>query len=192
MIFLMDGMLILASASPRRAGILEAAGIPFTVRVADVEEVRGHSEAPEDYVKRLSQAKARAVRLHPTETVLGADTIVLIRDDKGVPALLEKPADASEARRMLALLSGRAHQVITAICLLRGREMICEAETTTVHFLPLTSGDIDEYVASGEPFGKAGGYAIQGLAGKYIHRVEGCYFNVVGLPISRVWRHWKN
>ncbi|MBK5293370.1 MAG: septum formation inhibitor Maf [Acidobacteriia bacterium] len=187
----MDSKLILASASPRRAEILAAVGIPFIVRVAEVEEVRRQDEAPEDYVKRLSQAKAEAVRTEPGETVLGADTIVVVPGETGQADVLEKPADASDAKRMLALLSGRAHQVITGICLLRGERVICDVETTTVHFLALDESEIDAYVASGEAAGKAGGYAIQGLAGKYIHRVEGCYFNVVGLPVSRVWRHMK-
>jgi septum formation protein len=177
-------MLVLASQSPRRAEILRQAGIPFTVRVADVDETPLPGEQPVDYVRRLAEAKARAVPATAEVTVLGADTTVVIDGE-----MLAKPAGAADARRMLGLLSGRRHEVITGVCLKRGAQVSCDHAVTAVWFARLTDREIAEYVASGEPMDKAGAYAIQGLASKFIPRIEGCYFNVVGLPISLVWRH---
>jgi septum formation protein len=179
-------MLILASQSPRRREILETAGIPFVVRTAGVEEVRGPDEEPYGYVRRLARAKALAVEIATRDVVLGADTVVVADHH-----ILEKPADAPDAHRMLRLLSGRSHQVITGICLRSGSRLIEDAATTLVHFGALSEAEIDEYVSSGEPMDKAGAYAIQGLASKFIDRVEGCYFNVVGLPVALFYRHWK-
>lgn len=179
-------MLVLASASPRRASVLGAAGIPFTVRVSPVEEARLPGETPRDYVCRLARAKAESVQRNPGEIVLGADTIVVI-DGR----ILVKPSDAAEASAMLHLLGGRTHQVLTGICLASDRETIVDCEVTQVSFLPLSGEEIRDYVASGEPAGKAGAYAIQGLASRFIDRIEGCYFNVVGLPVSNVWRHLR-
>ncbi len=177
--------IILASASPRRAEILRTAGIPFTVEVTPVDETRLPAESAEAYVRRLAQLKGEACST--PGIVLAADTTVRIDSE-----ILEKPADPADAARMLRLLSGRTHDVLTGICLRRGREVIVDHETTRVRFVPLTEEDVQKYVSSGEPMGKAGAYAIQGLASKYIDRIEGCYFNVVGLPVALVWRHLKS
>jgi septum formation protein len=178
-------MLVLASQSPRRAEILRQAGIPFIVRAAAVDETARAHETPENYVRRLAEAKALAVPAAPEEAVLGADTTVVIDHE-----MLAKPADAADARRMLAMLSGRRHEVLTGICLKRGKERICDHAVTAVWFAPLSARQIDDYVASGEPMDKAGAYAVQGAASKFIPRIEGCYFNVVGLPIALVYRHY--
>ncbi len=175
-------MLVLASASPRRREILNSAGIPCSVRPAEVDESRLAGETPGDYVRRLAEAKARAVQ-QPGETVLGADTVVVI-DGR----ILGKPRDAADAARMLRLLSGRVHDVITGVCLLRGEECQNVSETTKVRFRELSDSEIDSYVLTDEPLDKAGAYGIQGVASKFVERIEGCYFNVVGLPISRVYR----
>ena len=177
--------LVLASQSPRRSELLRTAGIPFTVRSRPVEEIRAPGESPEAYVRRLARAKAEAA-WEGQGIVLGADTVVVI-DDR----VLEKPADAGDARAMLRLLSGRTHMVITGICLRHAGGAIVDAESTLVRFVPLDAREIDDYVASGEPMDKAGGYAIQGLASKFVDRIEGCYFNVMGLPLARVYRHLK-
>jgi septum formation protein len=177
-------MLVLASRSPRRAEILRAAGLPFVVRPADVHEQRRAGESPASYARRLAIDKAAAVKMSPGEVVLGADTIVVLDDE-----VLEKPSDAADARRMLALLSGRTHEVITGICLRIGFRSVVDAAVTRVMFSLLTADEIDAYVASGEPMDKAGAYAIQGLASKFIERIEGDYFNVVGLPVALVYRH---
>jgi septum formation protein len=176
-------VLVLASKSPRRQQILRDAGIPFVVRAADVAEVRRSGESPVDYVRRLAEDKAFAVPMHPGEVVLGADTTVVIDDH-----LLEKPRDAADALRMLALLSGREHAVITGICLRSETRKIVDTATTRVRFVELTEEELETYVASGEPMDKAGAYAIQGLASKFIDRIEGDYFNVVGLPVALVYR----
>lgn len=176
-------MLVLASRSPRRAEILRQAGIPFVVRAADVDESPLHAERPEDYVRRLAEAKAVAVPSGADEVILGADTTVVIGSD-----MLAKPADAADARRMLGLLSGRRHEVMTGICLRRGELRTVDWAVTAVWFAPMSDDEIGAYVASGEPMDKAGAYAIQGLASKFIQKIEGCYFNVVGLPVSLVYQ----
>ena len=176
-------MLVLASQSPRRSEILRQAGIPFTVRPVEVDETPLAGEDPRAYVERLALAKALAAPAAPQETVLAADTTVTIDG-----ALLAKPADAADARRMLALLSGRRHDVLTGICLRKGDSLLRDCAATAVWFQPLSVAEIDQYVASGEPADKAGAYAIQGLASKFVERIEGCYFNVMGLPVSLVCR----
>jgi septum formation protein len=176
-------MLVLASQSPRRSEILRQAGIPFIVRAVDVDETPHAGEGARAYVERLALAKALAAEAGPGETVLAADTTVTI---DGV--LLGKPVDAADARRMMSMLSGRRHEVLTGICLRRGDSAITDSATTAVWFQKLSGAEIDEYVASGEPEGKAGAYAIQGLASKFVERIEGCYFNVMGLPVSLVYR----
>jgi septum formation protein len=176
-------MLLLASKSPRRREILESAGIPFEVRPPDVLESRYAEEPAEDYVRRLAREKAEAVRASPEDVVLGADTVVALDQQ-----LLEKPKDAGDARRMLRLLSGRDHVVITGVCVRSAHRVVVDLERTIVQFTPLSEEEIERYVASGEPMDKAGAYAIQGLASKFIVRVEGCYFNVVGLPVAKVYR----
>jgi septum formation protein len=164
-------MLILASQSPRRAEILRQAGIPFAVRAAPVDETPLAREQPADYVRRLAEAKA--------------DTTVVIDGE-----MLGKPADAADARGMLTKLSGRRHEVLTGICLRHGDECVVDHAVTAVWFLRISEREIAEYVESGEPMDKAGAYAIQGAASKFIPRVEGCYFNIVGLPVSLVSRHY--
>jgi septum formation protein len=179
-------MLVLASQSPRRREILERAGLPFIIRVSGVPEEPRGGESPVDYVRRLSRAKAEAVSREADEIVLGADTVVVLDHH-----VLEKPADADDARRMLQLLAGREHSVITGICLRHLSGLISDIAETRVEFARLTTSEIDDYVATGEPLDKAGAYAIQGLASKLISGINGCYFNVVGLPISLVYRHLK-
>ena len=179
--------LVLASQSPRRRELLATAGIQFTVRAADVEEIRAPGEPPEEYARRLARAKAEAAWQGREEIVLGADTIVVLG-----PEVLEKPRDAANARAMLRRLSGREHTVITAICLRHPGGAEVDSTATRVRFAPLTDAEIDAYVASGEPMDKAGAYAIQGLASKFVERVEGCYFNVIGLPLSQVYRYLKS
>lgn len=180
-------VLVLTSQSPRRAEILRLAGIPFTVRAAAVDETPRPSEKPEHYVCRLAEEKALAVEATAAEIVLGADTTVVIDG-----AMLAKPVDAPDARRMLELLSGRPHQVLTGICLRRNDQRRSDYASTRVWFSKMAVDEIASYVASGEPMDKAGGYAIQGLASKYIEKIDGCYFNVVGLPIALVYRHLKD
>lgn len=180
-------MLVLASQSPRRSEILRQAGIPFTVRVAEVDESPLPGESPEDYVQRLAEWKACAVPADSTDIVLGADTTVVVDGQ-----ILAKPADPADARRMLALLSGRCHEVLTGICLKQGDSLTRDCAATRVWFSPMSPAEIADYVASGEPMDKAGAYAIQGLASRYIERIEGCYFNVVGLPVSLVYRHLRH
>ena len=178
--------LILASQSPRRRELLANAGIPFRVRSRPVAEVRAAGESPENYVRRLAREKAEAAWEGNDEIVLGADTVVVLDGH-----VLEKPADAEDARSMLGRLSGRTHTVITGICLRHPSGAIVDHESTFVSFVPVSAPEIDAYIASGEPMDKAGAYAIQGLASKFVERVEGCYFNVIGLPLARTYRHWK-
>jgi septum formation protein len=180
-------MIVLASQSPRRAEILRNAGIPFTVRVAEVDETPWEAERPAPYVRRLAEAKARAIAATPGEIVLAADTTVVAAGE-----ILAKPVDAADARRMLRLLSGRRHEVLTGVCLRRGEEMIRDHAATAVWFAGLSAEEIDAYVESGEPMDKAGAYAIQGLASRWVERIEGCYFNVMGLPVAMVWRHLRD
>jgi septum formation protein len=176
-------MLVLASASPRRADLLRAASIAFTVDPADVPENPLAGEPPIVYAQRLAREKALAVvRRHPGETVLGADTVVVIDD-----YLLEKPSDAADAARMLRLLSGRTHQVITGVCLVAQAFERTEAELTQVTFSCLSDEEIAAYVCSGEPMDKAGAYGIQGMASRWVTGIVGDYFNVVGLPVARVY-----
>ena len=179
-------MLILASQSPRRSEILRQAGIPFAVRPANVDESIRPGESPEEYVKRVAHEKASAVEAGPDDIVLGADTIVVIDGE-----ILGKPRDAADAIRMLESLAGREHQVLTGICLQRGEESIRDCAVTRVWFTPLDRRVIDEYVATGEPMDKAGAYAIQGLAARFIERTDGSYSNVVGLPIELVAEHLR-
>jgi septum formation protein len=180
-------VLVLASQSPRRAELLRQAGIPFVIRPALVDETPLAGEQPAEYVQRLAEEKARAVTLVSDETVLGADTTVVVGN-----RMLAKPVDAADAAGMLEALSGRCHEVLTGICLRTNRGAIRDLAITRVWFAALTPGEIEDYASSGEPLDKAGGYAIQGLASKFIERIEGCYFNVVGLPVPLVYRHLRN
>jgi septum formation protein len=175
--------LILASRSPRRAELLKAAGFAFTVRVADIDETPRKDESPPDYVLRLAHEKAHAVPRAADEVILAADTTVVLNSE-----ILGKPTDHADATRMLTALAGRRHEVITGICLLHNNHVITDLATTAVWFAPLTPEEIAEYVASGEPMDKAGAYAIQGLASRFVQRIDGEYSNVVGLPVSLVCR----
>ncbi len=180
--------LILASTSPRRAEILRDAGIVFDICVPHIEEARLPHEAAGKMVARLAEAKARAAAESSGEKnpaiIIGADTAVELDGE-----IFGKPRDAADAREMLSYLSGRTHYVVTGIYVLRLPDGAARSavETTAVIFARLDQKEIDAYVTSGEPFDKAGGYAIQGRAGRYIPRVEGCYFNVVGLPLARLY-----
>jgi nucleoside triphosphate pyrophosphatase len=176
--------LVLASASPRRSELLRNAGIRFLVDPAHLQEAPAEHEGPPEYAQRLAREKALAVfTRHPASAVLGADTVVVI--DRH---LLEKPTHQQDAARMLRLLSGRTHQVITGVCLVAAGFERTEAETTQVTFSVLAEEEIASYVATGEPMDKAGAYAVQGVASRWVKRIEGCYFNVVGLPVPRVYR----
>lgn len=151
---------------------------------AEIDERPLAGEAPAAYVERLAREKAQAVRpRHPDAAILGADTTVVIDG-----LILGKPEDDNEARAMLARLSGRAHDVLTGVALIRNGRLMSAVETTRVRFAQLSDTDIDWYVASGEPRGKAGAYAIQGLASRFVDRIDGSYSNVVGLPVALVWR----
>ncbi len=181
--------IVLASASPRRQELLKNAGISFVVRPANIDEVQQPGEGSLHFAERMAADKARAVRtLAPESTVLGADTIVVARDQ-----VLGKPADAADALRMLRLLSNRQHFVITSVCLigtdLQGADFEdTRSEKTAVHFAPLTDAEIRAYIDTGEPMDKAGAYAIQGGAARWISKIEGDYNNVVGLPVDLVLR----
>jgi len=177
-------MLVLASHSPRRREILMNAGIEFICRPVTVDETYQPGEDPRAHVERLAREKAMAVEPGEGEIILAADTEVVVDHD-----VLGKPSDAEDAARMLRLLSGREHEVITGICLRWNGRTLLDSETTRVRFVALSDAEIAAYVRSGEPMDKAGAYAIQGLASKFIDRIEGCYFNVVGLPVSLVSKH---
>ena len=192
-------MLILASQSPRRAELLRNAGYSFEVRAANVDEQLRAGERAEEYVKRLARDKALAVLATAPAgaVVLGADTTVVLGEE-----CLGKPVDAAEAQQMLARLSGRVHQVMTGVCVAwrkaggASAELDAEVdsevdsevgvEVTEVKFAAMSGAEIAAYVATGEPMDKAGAYAIQGVASRWIPRIRGCYFNVVGLPVARV------
>jgi septum formation protein len=177
-------MLVLASGSPRRQEILRNAGISFVVQPADVPEEPLPGEDPVTCAQRLAREKALAIaRLRPTDVVLGADTIVVVDD-----VILGKPVDEADAARMLRMLSGRTHQVTTGVCLVGPGFEDSRVETTTVRMDALAEEDVRSYVSTGEPMDKAGAYAIQGIASRWISRIEGDYFNVVGLPVALVWR----
>ena len=181
-------MLVLASASPRRRELLTQAGFSFTVHPAHIPEDPLPGEDAIAYVTRLAREKAEAV-FHelsskmpaPPQVVLGADTTVTLDNQ-----ILAKPADPADAARMLRQLSGRTHHVITGVAVVSRRSTEVAAEVTAVRFLALSDEEIESYIATREPMDKAGAYAIQGRAARWIPRIEGCYFNVVGLPLSLV------
>jgi septum formation protein len=172
---------ILASQSPRRKELLGLLGIPFTVRVADIDETMNPGAAPYSEVARVSRLKALAVPREADDLVIAADTIVVCDDQ-----VLGKPKDASDAKEMLQLLSGRSHQVMTGLTVLRGEFATVVTEVTDVIFRPLSDKEIDDYIATGEPMDKAGAYGIQGGAALFCRRLEGDYYNVVGLPVCRL------
>jgi len=178
--------LILASSSPRRRELLASIGLDFDVVPSHIPEVRGEGEAPEEYVARLSREKAAAIaHAHPDRWVIAADTTVLLGEE-----LLEKPADAADARRMLATIAGRTHIVYTGVTVMNASQnhhdtRVAESE---VRMLPLESEDIAWYVETGEPMDKAGAYAVQGIGAMFIDSIHGSYTNVVGLPLALLFR----
>jgi septum formation protein len=181
--------LILASSSPRRAEVLRGAGVAFEVCAPQVDEAALSGETAQAMVARLAEAKARAtadrIGAHAESCiVIGADTVVELDGE-----ILGKPRDSAHAREMLTKLGGRSHHVLTGLFLLQlpGKAARVAVENSAVTFAPLTENEIDAYVATGEPLDKAGAYAIQGLAGRYIPKIEGCYFNVVGLPLAKLY-----
>ena len=177
--------LILASGSPRRKEILTAVNWPFEAVAANIDESRRDSEEALTYVKRLAETKARAVATRfSSGLVLGADTVVVVDGE-----ILGQPREPNEARRMLKLLSGKWHEVLTGVFLMRAPngQAVIDHEITRVRFAELSAAEIDWYVATGEPLDKAGAYAIQGQAGLFIKEIEGDYFNIVGLPIRLVY-----
>lgn len=176
-------MIVLASRSPRRAELLRNAGFEFVVRAADIDETRRHGEHAVDYALRLAEEKNLATEAYEGEIVLAADTVVVLGSE-----MMGKPADAAGARRMLRALSGRRHEVITGISLRAGRRLLRDSASTAVWFAPLADVEIEEYVASGEPMDKAGAYGIQGIASRFIDRIDGSFTNVVGLPVALVYR----
>jgi septum formation protein len=187
--------LVLASTSPRRAEILRAVGWPFEKCAVDIDEARLPGEEPIAYVERLALEKANAATAqHLSRLILGADTVVVVAGE-----LLGKPTDEDDARRMLRLLSGRWHEVITGIALVRtgrsddgaGNRRVAH-ELTKVRFADMTADEIDWYVASGEPFDKAGAYAIQGKAARFIAEIQGDYLNIVGLPVRLIYELSQN
>lgn len=180
-------MLILASQSPRRRELLAYAGIAFEVRGSGVPELHAAGEDPVAYVRRLARSKAEAIEVRAGEVVLGADTVVVSEGE-----ILEKPFDNDDAARMLRSLSGKTHSVVTGICLRGSGKEIQDHAETFVTFHELTDDEIRLYVGSGEPVDKAGAYAIQGLASKFVRSINGCYANVVGLPVALVYQHLKS
>jgi septum formation protein len=181
--------LVLASASPRRAELLTSAGFTFTVQPAEVDETPRAAEAPAEYVARVARAKAHAVaavRAEPETLVLGADTTVVVSRE-----ILGKPTDRGDAARMLQLLSGAVHEVLTGVVLISNGGEDREVVTSRVRLLPLTTAEIDWYLDSGEPMGKAGAYGIQGRAARFIDWLEGSWSNVVGLPLATVYQMLK-
>jgi septum formation protein len=178
--------LVLASASPRRAELLTSAGFDFDVEPAEVDETPGPDEPPLEYATRVARAKATAALAACRKSgsaILAADTVVVARG-----RILGKPADPDEAKTMLKTLSGAVHEVHTAVVLRVAERELAEVVTTRVRLLPLTDDEITWYVGTGEPAGKAGGYAIQGRAARFIDWIEGSWSNVVGLPLATVYR----
>ena len=189
-------MIVLASASPRRQELLRAAGIAVVVQAADIDETPLAGESARECAERLAREKALAVwRVRPGDVVLGADTVVVVDG-----MILGKPVDADDAARMLRMLSGRVHEVITGVCVVKslasgqwavGSQIETASEITLVTMNSVSDVEIRDYVATGEPMDKAGAYAIQGMASRWIPRIEGDYSNVVGLPVALVWRMLK-
>jgi nucleoside triphosphate pyrophosphatase len=180
-----SGRIVLASASPRRAELLRSAGIDFDVQPANVDETIAADESPSEYVSRLAEAKARLVHERDVRRiVLAADTAVVVDAH-----ILGKPLDETDASRMLRMLSGRSHEVLTAVSIFHPGQIVdTRVDATTVEFAPLSDTDITWYVSSGEPMDKAGAYAVQGLASRFVTRIEGSYSNVVGLPVALVYQ----
>ena len=175
--------LILASQSPRRKELLGLFGVPFVIRVADIDETMDPAKPPVDEVARVSCCKAKAVDAAASDVVIAADTIVVCQG-----RVLGKPHSAQEAEEMLQLLSGHDHQVMTGVTVLHGAQCVTFTEVTDLHFRDLSQQEIRRYVASGEPMDKAGAYGIQGGAALFCERMVGDYYNVMGLPVCRLWQ----
>ena len=173
--------LILASQSPRRQQLLQLLRVSFAVRPADIDEAMDPNLPPQQEVARVSKLKAEATIREPGDVVIAADTIVVLRDK-----VLGKPADQADAVAMLRALSGRDHQVMTGMTVLRDGNAITHTEITDVHFRPLTEEEILRYVETGEPMDKAGSYGIQGFAAPFVEGIRGDYYNVMGLPVCRL------
>lgn len=178
---------ILASQSPRRKELLGLFHIPFTVRVADIDETMDQTKAPFDEVARVSRLKAEAVERGADDVIIAADTIVVCRGK-----ILGKPRDTEDARQMLTLLSGTDHQVMTGLTILRGNRCITCTEVTDIHFRTLSQKEILAYIATGEPMDKAGAYGIQGGAALFAEKMVGDYYNVMGLPVCRLAQLMKD
>ena len=175
--------LILASQSPRRKELLGLFHIPFSVRVADIDETMDETKPPFDEVARVSRLKAETIDRSSDDVVIAADTIVVCEGK-----VLGKPRTEADAKEMLALLSGRDHQVMTGMTVLRGETALTCTEVTDIHFRELSRREIDAYVASGEPMDKAGSYGIQGGAALFVDKLVGDYYNVMGLPVCKLWQ----
>ena len=175
--------LILASQSPRRKELLGLFHIPFAVRVADIDEAMDAGKRPFDEVARVSRLKALAVAAEPEDIVIAADTIVVLKNN-----VLGKPKDEADAFRMLSALSGQDHQVMTGVTVRRGDKILTATEVTDIHFRPLSEKEIRAYIATGEPMDKAGSYGIQGGAALFAEKMVGDYYNVMGLPVCRLWQ----
>lgn len=175
--------LILASQSPRRKELLGFLHIPFVIRAADIDETMDTAKPPEAEVARVSRAKAEAIVRNPGDIVIAADTIVVCDGQ-----VLGKPHSPEHAASMLTMLSGRAHQVMTGLTVLRDGKALTCTECTDIYFRPLSEREIQNYVATGEPMDKAGGYAIQGGAALFAQHMVGDYYNVMGLPVCKLWQ----
>lgn len=181
-------MLLLASTSPRRKELLAMAGYEFTAVPANVSEAFPHGTPPMQMVEQLAMRKAQAVaKLHPEDTVLAADTVVVLKG-----RILGKPKDDEMANAMLKLLSGNVHQVYTGYTVISGKNFLCGHECTSVEFYALTPAEISAYVATGEASDKAGAYGIQGRGALFVKRINGDFYNVVGLPIAKINRILQN
>ncbi len=181
-------MLMLASSSPRRSELLKMAGYEFTVVPAKINETFLRGTPPMQIVEQLSTHKAQAVaKQHPEDTVLAADTIVVFKG-----RILGKPKDAETAKAMLKLLSGNVHQVYTGYTVISGSRLLCGHECTSVEFYPISPAAISAYVATGEPLDKAGAYGIQGRGALFVKRINGDFYNIVGLPIAKIHRILNN
>lgn len=187
---LLNERLVLASTSPRRAEILKAVGWPFEVEPVRVDETRASGEKAVAYVQRLAEAKAAAAAASlASGLVLGGDTVVVVDE-----AILGQPRDVEDARRMLRLRSGRWHEVLTGVALVRAGEpgvSVVDHESTRVRFSKMSEMEIERYIATGEPMDKAGAYAVQGLAALFIEEIQGDYYNIVGLPVRLVYELWS-
>lgn len=178
---------VLASSSPRRQELLKLLCSNFEVVPSQIDEAGKPGESPTQMARRLAREKALAVqRMRPNSVIIGADTVVVCGEH-----ILGKPETAEEARLMLRKLSGRSHEVITGVCVVMGDVEVVDSAHTTVRFSSLTEAEIEDYLLTGEPFDKAGGYASQGQAARFVEGIEGCYFNVVGLPVSLLYRILK-